>query len=79
MKIESKTQTQTFPSRAKAQSVIANLNAGTYYLSHGEYSRPHYTARKVRGEDSFYIYASRKFYADTVNARPSGPLTWEDI
>ena len=77
MKNESKTQ--TFQTRAIAQSVIGRLESGTYYLSHGEYSRPHYIVRKVRGVDRYYIHAIRNFYADTFNARPSGPLTWEDI
>ena len=78
MKLES--NTQLFPSRSAAQTVIGNLEVGYYCLSHGEYSSPHYTVRKVRGkEDSYYIHASRKFYSGTFNARPSGALTWEDI
>ena len=71
--------TETFTSRAEAQSVVDTLNSGTYYLAHGEYARPEYTVRKVRGGSEFYIHARRYYYAGTLHARPSGPLSWEDI
>ena len=71
------TITTTFTSRDEAKAVITELDASIYNLSHGEYERPHYTARKVRGEDSYYIHATRYFYEGTCQARPSGALTCE--
>jgi hypothetical protein len=52
----------TFPTREAARARIAELNDGVYYLAHGEYARPHYTARKMRGGGDYYIHAS---YATT--------------
>ena len=69
----------TFATRLEAQSIIAKLNSGTYSLAHGEYERPDYTVRKVRGENSYYIHAKRYFYAGTFNATPSGPVNSERI
>ena len=65
----------TFATRSEALAEIKSLNSGTYYLAHGEYARPDYTARKVRGEDRFYIHAKRYFFAGTFYAVPSGPVT----
>jgi hypothetical protein len=65
----------TYVTRAEAVIVVNELNSGIYHLGHGEYSRPHYTVRKVRGEDSYYIHARRYFYAGTLNAPTSGALT----
>lgn len=73
------TNTATFASRSEAQAIISQLDRGTYYLSHGEYARPHYAARKVRGEDHYYIHAKRYFYAGTFNATPSGPISEEIV
>jgi hypothetical protein len=58
--------TATFSTRSEAQAVIAGLDSATYYLSHGEYERPTYTARKVRGESRYYIHAKRFFYNGTL-------------
>ena len=69
------TTTQTYATRAEAQKVIVGLNSGTYYLAHGEYERPDYTARKIRNGDRYYIHARRYFFAGTLYARKSGPLT----
>jgi len=63
-----------YATKALAIAALDILNAGTYYLSHGEYERPHYTARKVRGQDAYYIHAKRYFYAGTFYATPSGPV-----
>lgn len=68
-----------FPSRQSALDQIQSLDAAIYYLAHGEYSRPHYTARKIRGENDFYIHVKRYFYAGTFYAIPSGALSAEDI
>ena len=68
------TDIATFATRQEAQATIAKLNSGTYRLAHGEYERPDYTARKVRGEDCFYVHAKRYYYAGTFNAMPSGPV-----
>ena len=72
-------ETATFATRSEALAEIKILNSGTYYLAHGEYERPDYTARKVRGEDCFYIHAKRYFFAGTFNARPSGPMHIEEV
>ena len=73
------THTQTYATRAEAQKVIVGLNSGTYYLAHGEYERPDYTARKLRNGDRYYIYARRYFYAGTLHAKKSGALTVYDL
>ena len=67
----------TFATREEAKAIIADLDSCVYELAHGEYERPHYTARKVRGEDRYYIHARRYYYAGTFYARPSGGLDWD--
>lgn len=67
----------TFATREEAKAIIADLDAACYILAHGEYERPDYTARKVRGEDRYYIHARRYFYAGTFYALPSGGLDWD--
>lgn len=67
----------TFATREEAKSIIAELNSACYILAHGEYERPYYTVRKVRGEDSYYIHARRYYYSGTFHARPSGTLEWD--
>ena len=64
----------TFDSRAAAQAHIAVLDDCTYYLGHGECDRPHYTARKMRGEDHYYVHAAYSYYAGTFHAKQNGPL-----
>ena len=65
----------TFATKPEAQAIVDGLDSATYYLAHGEYERPTYTARKVRGESSYYIHAKRFYYAGTFNQRASGPLS----
>jgi len=65
----------TFATRTEALAIVAGLDSATYYLAHGEYERPTYTVRKVRGESKYYIHAKRFYYAGTFNARQSGPLS----
>ena len=65
----------TFATRIEAQTLADRLNSGTYYLAHGEYARPDYTVRKVRGGDRYYIHARRYYYSGTFGAGKSGPLT----
>ena len=67
--------TATFATKSEALALVDGLDAATYYLAHGEHSRPEYTARKVRGESRYYIHAKRFYYAGTFNQRPSGPLS----
>ena len=43
---------------------------GTYYLAHGEYSQPEYTA--VRYKDGWGIKKIHYFYANTFYAAPDG-------
>jgi len=69
------TDTATFATRAEALVIVAGLDSATYLLAHGEYERPDYTVRKVRGGRHFYIHARRYYYSSTFNPRPSGPLS----
>jgi hypothetical protein len=66
---------KTYNTRKEAQAIVNQLDSMTYNLAHGEHSRATYTARKVRGEDAYYIHAKRYYYAGTLNARKSGPLS----
>ncbi len=70
-------KTAVFATRQEALNIVATLVKGTYYLAHGEHSRPEYKVRKVRGGEGYEIYAKRHYYAGTLHARPSGALTWE--
>jgi len=65
---------KTYSTHAEAHAAKTILNAATYYLAYGEYERPCYTVRKVRGMDSYYIHAKRYFYAGTFYAMKSGPV-----
>jgi len=49
--------------------------AGTYYLSHGEYSCPDFKIRKVRGEDDYYIHVNHYYYRGTFNTPEDGDAT----
>jgi len=69
----------TFATKSEAQAIIAKLDSRTYQLAHGEYERPDYTARKIKGEDRYYIHAKRYFYAGTFYAAQSGPLDEESV
>ena len=68
------TRAETYATRADAIAVKAKLDSGTYYLAHGEYERPDYTARKIRGEDEYYIHARYYYYPGTFYARKNGHL-----
>lgn len=70
------TDIATFATRDEALAIVKSLDSATYYLAHGEYERPDYTVRKVRGEDRYYIHAKRYYYAGSFNARQSGGLDW---
>ena len=63
----------TYSTKTAATIAAGRLADATYFLSHGEYERPFYTARKVRGQDAYYVHAKRYFYAG-MDARPSGPV-----
>ena len=65
----------TYTTRTEAQAIVTALETVTYYLAHGEYDRPQYSVRKVRGDNRYYIYAKRFFYSGTFYAAPSGPLS----
>lgn len=67
----------TWNTREEAQAVVDRLDSGTYYLSHGEYGRPDYKVRKVRGEDAYYIHATYYYFAGTFYAPKDGALTGE--
>jgi len=69
----------TYTTRADAQKAVASINSGTYCLSHGEYERPDYTARKIRNGDRYYIHVRRYFFAGTLHAKKSGALTIHDL
>ena len=70
---------KTFNTRKEALSALSEYDKGTYYLSHGEYSRPCYTVRKIANEDKYYIYAKRYYYVGTFNTKKSGALTEDDM
>ena len=65
---------ETYKTRKSAQDAIKDLDQITYHLSHGEYTRPQYTARKVRGADQYYIHARYYYYEGALYATKSGPL-----
>lgn len=67
--------TATFATKPEALAIVTGLDSATYYLAHGEYERPTYTVRKVRGGSEYYIHAKRFYYSATFYARPSGPLS----
>ena len=71
--------TQTFETRAAAQTVVDTLDDQVYYLAHGESGRPTFTVRKVRGEDKYYIHAKYHYYSGTFYAKESGPLQGGDL
>ncbi len=71
------TTTATFTTKAEAQALVSKLDNRTYVLAHGEYERPDYSVRKVRGENLYYIFVRRYFYAGTFHAAKSGPLDGE--
>ena len=64
----------TYANKSVANNVIDKLNSAIYFFSHGEYERPHYTVRKMRGQATYYIHARRHYYAGTLFATPSGPV-----
>lgn len=68
----------TFATRKEANEIIDGLDSCVYHLAHGEYARPEYRARKVRGEEKFYIHARRHYFFGTFHAQPSGALKWDD-
>jgi hypothetical protein len=65
---------KTFKTRDEALAYATDLDRGTYYLSHGEYARPEYTVRKVRGNSEYYIHARYSYYHGTFHAKQNGPL-----
>jgi hypothetical protein len=64
----------TFATRKEALQIIESLDSRAYYLAHGEYGRPTYTARKARGKDKYYIHARYYFCAGTFYAKEDGGL-----
>ena len=65
---------RTYKTRKEAQDRIENLDSQNYHLAHGEYAIPHYTARKVRGKDLFYIHAVYWFFEGTLYPKKDGAL-----
>ena len=65
---------KTYATRADALAEKIRLGIGTYYLNHGEYERPDYTVRKLRGKNGYYIHAGYFYYSGTFFARKNGPL-----
>lgn len=71
----------TFATKAKAIQYLKSLRwlyehskgfspSGTYYLSHGEYSRPDF--KPVRYKDGWSIKKIHYFYSGTINAPKDG-------
>ena len=74
---ENKTKQNTmkvYKTRKSAQDAINDLDQIIYHLSHGEYTRPHYTARKVRGADRYYIHVRYHYYEGAFYSKKSGKL-----
>jgi len=69
------TDIATFATRNEAQEIVESLDNQVYELAHGEYERPDYKVRKVRGEDAYYIHANYYFYAGTFYAKQDGGLS----
>ena len=69
---------RTFETKEKALEFITKIDWGTYYLRYGEYARPDYKARKIRGKDEYGVYATYYFYPGTFNAKKNGFLSWEE-
>ena len=69
-----KGKNMNYETRKSAQDAIKDLDQITYHLLHGEYTRPQYTARKVRGADQYYIHARYYYYEGALYATKSGPL-----
>jgi hypothetical protein len=74
LKTYMKTPIQTYATRADALAIKDKLDEGTYYLAHGEHSRPKYSVRKIRGENGYYIHARYYYLPGTFYAPASGPL-----
>ena len=74
-----KSNPHTYTDRADAIAAKDSLNSGDYYLAPGEYARPDYAARKIRGGSRYYLYARRYYYAGTLHAKKSGPVTIQDL
>jgi len=69
---------RTFSTKKEALDFIAKIDTGIYYLSHGEYGRPNYKARKIRGKNEYGVKAEYFFFPGTFNAKKYGYLTWEE-
>jgi len=65
---------ETYETRADALAEKKQLDSGTYYLTHGEYERPDYSVRKIRGQAGYYIRARYYYYSGTFYTRKDGPL-----
>lgn len=72
-------KTAVFKTRIEAAKALAAFDRGIYHLQHGEHSRPDYTVRKVRNGEGYEIYRRRHYYIGTLNTKPNGPLTEEEI
>lgn len=70
---------QTYKTKAEALADIQKIDTGIYFLHHGEYERPSYSARKVRGDEMYYIHVKRYYYSGTFYPHKSGPLTREEV
>lgn len=52
---------------------------GSYTLAHGEYERPDYQIRKVRGKDDYEIYLRRYFLPSTFTNHKNHVLNSDDL
>lgn len=69
--------TYTTQDKSEAKRIVNALNKSTYILAHGEYERPDYMVRKVRGEDLYEIFARYYFFRGTFYAKQSGAICEE--
>jgi len=63
-----------YDTRAEALAAKNKLDGSTYYLGHYQRQRPDYSARKIRGEDGYYIHVRYYYFPGTFYARKNGPL-----
>lgn len=62
----------TFPDRAGAEAAVRVLDGAVYVLSYGEYARPDYLVRKLRGRDAWGIRIRYWYQPGAVRVHQDG-------
>lgn len=63
--------------KAAADYIDNNIDGGTYYLSHGEYSPPIYTPRRYK--DGWGVHVEYYYYPGTYAAPEDGRVSYEHM